>query len=256
MSKSAPKAPDAGAVAAAQGAANKEAIQESAKVNAINMFAPWGSTTYDKDEDGLPTAQRIELGGNEQEFYDTSGQIRNALAGRAGGMVDYLPTEKFQLSDVPSGDAVGQTLYDRRLGMVAPQLKERRDAANLQLMERGIPINSEIYNAEMGRLDRGEDATYTALAQDAQLATAGEEDRLLSRALTERSLPFNEVSAFLQGAPAVPTPSFASTPAYQIQPPDIQGQTNAAYGQQMQAYNARQGQISQGLFGLLPFLGL
>ena len=43
MGKSTPKPPDPYQTAAAQSGANKEAIQESAKVSAVDQFAPWGS---------------------------------------------------------------------------------------------------------------------------------------------------------------------------------------------------------------------
>lgn len=127
-----------------------------------------------------------------------------------------------------------------------PQLKEADDALRLNLSERGIPVGSEIYKNENDRLQRAREDTYAAAAQDAILAGGSEEDRQLNRALTLRAQPFNEVSAFLQGAPSVPTPQFQSTPAYQMQAPDIAGLINNNYNQKQQ----QQGALSSGLFGL------
>jgi hypothetical protein len=59
MGKSAPAAPDPYATSDAQAAANLKAIKDSARINALDQFAPWGSTTYARDNEGVPTAQRI-----------------------------------------------------------------------------------------------------------------------------------------------------------------------------------------------------
>lgn len=249
MSKSQPKPPDPFTTAAAQAGANKEAIQESAKVSAVDTEAPWGSTTFTRDPTtGVPTKQTIGLGDKEQQFYDVSGDIRNALAGIAQGYTGNLPTTAFNAPE--GGDAVSKALYERKLGMIQPQLKEADDAIKLNLSERGIPVGSEIYNNEMDRLGRARNDTYAALSQDATLAGGQEEDRRLSRALTLRAQPFNEISAFLQGAPAVPTPQFQNTPAYQMAAPDIAGLISNNYNQQLQASNANRSALSSGLFGL------
>lgn len=249
MSKGTTKTPDPFQTAAAQAGANKEAIQESAKVSAVDQEAPWGSTVFTRDpETGVPTKQTITLGDAENDFYNQSNVIRNALAGKAGGFLDYLPGEAFTAPE--GGDKVADALYQRKLGMIQPQLKEADDALRLSLSERGIPVGSEIYNNEMNRLDRARGDTFAALSQDATLAGGAEEDRQLSRALTLRAQPFNEISAFLQGAPAVPTPQFQGTPAYQMAAPDIAGLIQGNYQNQLAASNARNSALSSGLFGL------
>lgn len=239
--------PDPYKTAAAQTGANKEAIETSAKVSAIDQYSPWGNTTFTRDpKTGVPTKQTISLGAGEQQFYDSSNQVRNALAGKAKDFTSFLPSDQFQPRPEGSGDKVAQALYDRRINLMKPQLKEADDSLRLNLSERGIPIGSEIYNNENNRLDRAREDTYAAAAQDAILAGGSEEDRQLNRDLTLRAQPFNEVSAFLQGAPSVPTPQFQNTPAYQMQAPDIAGLINNNYNQKQQ----QQGALSSGLFGL------
>ena len=196
----------------------------------------------------MPLSQTATLGAKEQQFYDTTGDIRNALGEKAQGFLDYLPQGAFNPST--SGDAVAKALYDRKLGMVAPQFKEADDALRLTLSERGIPVGSEIYNNEMNRMDRARGDTLAGMSQDATLAGGNEEDRQLSRALTIRGQPFNEMSAFMQGAPSINTPQFQGTPSYQMAAPDIGGMINNQYNQQLAASQARNGALSSGLFGL------
>lgn len=249
MGKNSPKPPDPYQTAAAQAGANKEAIQESAKVSAVDQYGPSGSTTFQRDpKTGVPLSQTSTLGAKEQQFYDTSGDIRNSLGEKAQGFLDYLPQGAFNPST--SGDAVAKALYDRKLGMVAPQFKEADDALRLTLSERGIPVGSEIYNNEMNRMNRARGDTLAGMSQDATLAGGNEEDRQLSRALTIRGQPFNEMSAFMQGAPSINTPQFQGTPSYQMAAPDIGGMINERYNQQLAASQARNGALSSGLFGL------
>lgn len=245
MSKGA-SPPDPYKTAAAQTGANKEAIDESAKVNAVDQSAPWGSTTFTRDANGVPTKQTIALGPAEQQFYNTSNVIKNSLAGKAQGYLDYLPTDKFTGPGDTAGDAVANALYQRKLKMVQPQLDQADNALKVQLSDRGIPIGSEVYNNEMNRLGQAKSDTLASLSQDATLAGGQEYDRQLADMLTLRNQPFNEVSAFIQGTPAMPTPQFQSTPSYQMQAPDIAGLINNQYNQQ-QAQNAS---LSNGLFGL------
>ena len=248
--QSAPQIPDPYKTANAQSQADIKAIQESAKVNAVDQYAPWGSTTFTRDANGVPTKQTINLGSAEQQFYNTSNTIKNALAGKAQGLMNYLPGDKFSGPDNGAGDKIAQTLYERKYNLIAPELERADNQLKLQLSERGIPIGSEIYNDEMNRLNRARSDTLASIAQDATLASGNEYDRQLANMLTIRNQPFNEVSAFLQGAPAMPTPQFQGSPAYQVQAPNIAGLINDNYKNQLDAYNNQQSSLSEGLFGI------
>lgn len=248
--KSAPKSPDPYATAAAQTAANKEAIQESAKVSAVDQYSPAGSTTYQRDENGVPISQTVALSPENQRFYDTSSTVRNKLADTANAFTNFLPTSQFEMPDSMQSDKVADTLYQRKLGMIQPELDRADMQLQQQLADRGIPIGSEIYNDEMGRLARTRRDTLSALAQDATLAGGQEQDRQLQNALTLRALPFNELSAFLQGAPAMQTPQFQQTPTYSQQAPNIAGLISNDYANQLSAYNQQQSGLANGLFSL------
>ena len=250
-SNSAPAAPSASSQIAAQGAANKEAIETSAKINAVDQFGPGGSVTYGKGEDGIPTSQTVKLGDAEQQFYDTSNEIRNNLGDVANRFTDYLPQDKFSLDDVPNGDRVSNAMFERSKSLYEPIFDQQQDDLALSLSERGIPVGSEVYNNEMDRMGRSQNEAYTSAGLDATLAGGAEEDRLLSRALTERTQPMNELSAALQGAPALSVPQGGGTPAYSMQPVNAIGAMQNQYQGQMNNYNAQrqqQNSIYSGLF--------
>lgn len=250
MGKSSPSPPDPFKTAQAQAGANKEAIETSAKVSAVDTSAPWGSSTFTRDSAGVPTKQTLSLGPAEQQFYDQSNTIKNSLAGKAGGFLDFLPSGQFTGPDNGAGDAVSKALFARKMGMVQPELDRADNAMKVQLSERGIPIGSEIYNNENDRLAKARGDTMAAISQDSVLAGGQEYDRQLANALTMRNQPFNEISAFLQGAPAMPSPQFQSTPAYNVGAPDIAGLINSDYDRRLAASNAANSSLSAGLFGL------
>lgn len=104
MGKKTPKAPtpaDPVALAAAQGQANKDAIRESAKVNAVDIFGPDGSTTYNRNPDGTPMAQVTTLNPVAQQAYNGQQQIALDLTGRAQNAVNAAPNTPFTLNGVP-----------------------------------------------------------------------------------------------------------------------------------------------------------
>ena len=246
---SGPSAPDPYATAAAQSAANKEAIQESAKINAIDRFTPTGSVTYDKGEDGIPTAQRVTLTDQAQGIFDAQQGLSQKVADAAGGLADYLPTTPIDTSGV-DGSKIAQTLFDRKMGLVRPELDQAREMADTRLVERGIPVGSEIYTDEMDRLDRAESQTLESLSNDAVLAGTSEEQRQLGNLYTQRNQGINEISAALRGSAALPMPSAPAPAQYQVAPPDISGLIQSNYQQQANAAASRNNSINQGLFGL------
>ncbi len=246
MSKGAPQQPSATQIASAQSAANIDAIRESARINSLNQYGPEGSTTYQKDSRGLPVSQTVTLNPQNQAFHDLSGRLRNQLGGKAEELAGYLPNTPFEGLGEGAGDRVANALYQRKLGMIQPELDRAQNNTNVMLSERGIPMGSEIWRGEQDRLGRQKADTLAGLSQDAVLAGGNEENRQLSNALTLRNQPFNEVSAFMQGSPAMNQPGFQNTPAYNMQAPNIAGLMQDQYKNQQGQYNSQM----QGLFGL------
>jgi hypothetical protein len=415
---SAPPAPDPVATANAQASANKEAVRESAKVNAVDIYNPYGSTVYERNADGTPKAQRTTLSPGSQYIYDRQQEIGAKLADTANNRVNgivqspytnaglpydprsydtsTLPTYQGQqtrgpqlpqqkqasrgffgfgvsappnptapdrnfatsIPAVPQGDyafgvrpprtesprTVGNSIYEQAVTRLNPRFEQEERRFEQTMANRGLPITGEAYRTARADFDRNRndaynDAVYRAIqgedaiansrfGRDVTAATTNDQlagnqftrglqaattaDALTSNALgrdvtrnqtdranfqadrantlqdfqqqqsdwlrrlqveqnlrgqinndllTERNQGINEVSAILQGSPALGMPNAPAVPTYQIAAPDIIGATNAAYNAQVQNYQAQQASrnsLWQGALGIassaLPFL--
>jgi hypothetical protein len=100
-SPSVPPPPDPAKTIAAQATANKEALTESARINAVNLFGPQGTTTYGLRDDGTPHSQYTDLGPQGQYLYDAQQAIAGELMQQAYDRVGQIPKEAFSLSHLP-----------------------------------------------------------------------------------------------------------------------------------------------------------
>jgi hypothetical protein len=90
-SSSPPPAPNQQATIAQQTAANEAAITRSAAVNAVDVYGPSGSTTYQRNADGTPASQHTTLSASGQHIYDqqqsVGGKLWDAADSRANGLI-------------------------------------------------------------------------------------------------------------------------------------------------------------------------
>jgi len=246
--------PDPYQTASAQASANTDAIKTAAKYSAVDQNAPWGSTTYQRDAQGVPTSQNISLGPAERGIYDTTNVGRTSLANRASSMAGQLPNGLFAAPDASRSDAVEKALYDRKLSMIQPDLDQADKQMAVTLSERGIPIGSEVYRNEMDRLARNRSNTLSGIAQDATLAGGQEQDRILQNAITTRNQGYNELGTLMAGAGGGQMPTFAQTPAYSAQAPNVSDMIYKSAAANQNQNNS----LLNGLFGLgaaaIPFL--
>lgn len=257
----APAAPDPAATAAAQGAANKEAVYESARVNQINETTPYGSLTYTGEIGDPDRTRTTTLSPEGQALFDTQQEITGTLGDYAKTRAGQLPQDQFsfdQFGDLPTMDNDYRTqVSDDMFARLNPQIDRRRTTVETQLANQGITRGSEAWNSAMDDLSREEN--------DLRLAISGmsgdEMSRLYNMQLTgrqqglneyqtERAAPINELAAALQGSPAIGTPNFAPNAQYQVGAPDIAGLTLGNYNAQSQQAAAGQA-ASSSLFGNL-----
>ncbi len=250
MAKGAPAVPDPYQTSAAQAEANIKAIKESAKISAVDQYAPWGSTTYSRNGEGIPTGQTIALAPAERQIYDTNNAVKNLFAGSARNLAGALPQQPFAFNAGNSPDAVANALYQRNLARITPDLDQADNLAAVNLVNRGIPIGSEAYTTEMNRLAQNRANALTGLSQDATLAAGAEEDRLLQQQLGIRNQNYNELAALMSGAAGIQMPTFQQTPTWAVKPPDVEG--NVYRAAQIEAQ--QQASMMNGLFGLFGAL--
>ena len=98
---SAPPPPDPTATIAAQTAANKAAVTESARVNAVDIYGPNGSTTYTRGADGVPTAQHTTLDPASQAILNRQRQIGGTLADTANNRLQGISQTNYTTSGLP-----------------------------------------------------------------------------------------------------------------------------------------------------------
>lgn len=273
---SAPAAPDPYKTADAQAAANKEAIQESSKLNAVDIYGPGGTVTYARRPDGTPYAQTVTLDPTQQDIFDTQGQISKGLSGQAYGMMDWLPGESFGYGGInydPNSygdmnlydDQAAKAVYDRRLQFMEPQFEQSEGRLHDQLVQQGFQPGNEGYETAMQNFRSGVDQTRLAAANEAE--TAGRSAALqriqteqglrsgaVNERLTERQQPFNEIAAYLQGSPVFQQPQATGVQPLNMAAPDVMGAIYNSYQGNLNAWNA-QNQSSGGMWSNLAGLG-
>lgn len=251
MGKSAPKAPDPYATANAQSQANTKAAEDTLRLNSINQYSPYGSATFQRDANGLPTSQTISFAPGIQSAFDAQTATQGNVANFAQNLSGQLPGQAFSLNDVPAGLDVAGAIQRQSFDAIRPEIDNNRNLLNIQLSERGIPIGSEISNNERNRFDRNVNQTYADIGNQSVLAAQGEQQRQLQNKLLERTQGINEIAAALQGGGALSSPNFAPQAQAGIGAADIAGLIQNNYQNQTQQYN--QGQASKG--NLLGSLG-
>lgn len=272
----APKPPDPTTTANAQWDFTKNALNYSANANTPNLYTPFGSVTYQKDANGMPTSQTVSLDPTQQQTLDTQRQASLGLTQAAVDQLRNLPNSPFTLSslgiDMPGstnyqdwGNKVAQTYYDQAAGLIRPDIEQGRAQLEQRLSDRGLPMSGEAYQTATGNYERGVGNQLNSIANNAVLASGNEMSRLqglqndafntrLNASLTERSLPFNELAAYLGGAPQQPYQNAQPVNALNAQAPDYAGLTNNNYNQQMQQYQQKL-QQQQALWGMVGDLG-
>lgn len=268
-SSSAPAAPDPNALAAAQSAANKDAVYETAKVNQINEVSPWGTQTY-TGEIGSPDRTRtVALSPEQQQVYNQQTQIANILAGQASNRANQITPDAFNydgISPISGSDDIlnasqplEQATYDRSMIYLDPQFQREQQDTMASLDARGLPQGGEAWSRSMGDVMDSQNRARTDAALASVAAGRQEQSRLfgmeqaarqqgINERIQERTQPINELSAALQGAPALQAPQFGSPAQYQVAPPDVMGANALAYQGAQNAYNQSQAN-SRGLMG-------
>lgn len=272
-SPSPPAAPDPVKTAAAQGALNKEAILESARVNQLNQISPYANVAY-TGEIGEPSrTQTLTLPSVVQETLDTQNRIAGGVSGFAE---DFIPSATSGLSAGPFRTAdygpapvaspeerarIEEALFAR----LNPQIKIDENSLRNRLAVQGIPLGSEAFGQEIDAFDRSK--------TDARLATIGAAggeyardfglqqqayQQQLADALLDRTQGVAEMRGLLGISPAFNQPSAPGIQQYNIQPGDFQGAQALQFAGQQNRYNqqlANRNATFGGLAGLGGSLG-
>ncbi len=259
--KSSPKAPDPSAVAAAQGAANKEAVDASAADTQINQVTPQGSITYSGTIGQPDRTVTTSLSPAEQQQLDQSNQVASTLGNKAIGLsntignqpalnydnANAVPTNYDQLRQ----DSTNQ-VYNGMTQNLQRDFGRSEDTLRAKLASQGLNANDEAFNRELNTFDESKNTALNNAASTAYQYGQGEANNALNQALTTRNQtigedtslhnqPINELSAILQGTPALnaQNPAQTNTGQFTQAPVNVAGINDAAYQGQLSAANAQ-----------------
>lgn len=161
--------------------------------------------------------------------------------------------------------AAQQAAYNQAYGLVQPSQAYAKEQLNSSLANAGIPQGSEAYNNAQNLLSTQQTAQNNNLAQGAVATGNSEQQALANEALgnnqagfneattqaqlgnaaraqstgeaqTLQNQPFNELSALIQGSPAIGTPSAGAAPQSSISPTDVLGANSLSQSAKNTAY--------------------
>jgi hypothetical protein len=260
-SASAPPAPDYTAAAQATAAGNLDAARAATAANRVNQVTPYGSLNYNisgQDPYGNPTWTATQsLAPEQKQLLDIQNQlsIGTGQLGQKGlGYVENMISQPFDTSSLPTtGFNAGQSYQDAYMQRLQPQIQQGREALNVDLANRGIPVGSEAYKrAMMTQGQRENDLLAAATTQGFGTGLAANQQGFNQLAY-QRNEPINTLNAVRSGA-QVQGPSFVNS-AQQANTAgaDLLGATQMGYNAQLgasNAQNAANNQMTQGLFSL------
>lgn len=266
-SPKAPAAPDPVATANAQSTANAEAARLQMKMNMVNQYTPYGSTTYTPIGDDRYRSD-VSLTPLGQQAFDSEQRIdaaTNRLAEDQLGRIGAAVSKPMDFSGLPSlttdFSADRQRTTDAIIARNQPQMDHDRDRLANQLANQGLVPGSEAYNTAMDSLTRNQNDFRLAADQ----AGGQEQSRLYglnadarSRGIAEmlqtRSQPINELAALL-GTSQVAVPQPAAIPQVSVAGADVTGANTLSYNALMNRYNQQIGQQNAAMGGLFGVAG-
>lgn len=244
-----PKAPDYMRLAQQQAEQQSRLNRETTQANRVNQFTPYGSLTYAQDPNNPdkwtstvsldPKVQQTldqYLGGQSQSYDALQGYLKNI------GDSSLIPKSPVN---------PGQTGQDALMARLNPSLTQQEESLRTRLYNQGVRPGSEAWDNEFRNFNQSRN---DALSQ-ASLYGIGLDNQARATALQEQSLPLNAIISYLRGT-QVQDPQFTNySQQANAAAPDLLGAGQAAYGGQLNAYNANQAANSNFMSGLMGLGG-
>lgn len=174
-------------------------IQESAKVNRYNQETPFGTVTWEQDENGQwkqTTAFSEETGGAFSELVDQiMNQPRPGLPTDAeGGYGVNIPefsnlnpdgTQKYTMPTMPEQNYdtsdVEKAQFDLMMSYLQPQMTKEQDRLTQVLANEGLPTGSGAFSERFGDLYGSQDESMRRAAWESVMAGKDESSRLFDQ---------------------------------------------------------------------------
>ena len=183
-----PPAPNPGAIAAAQGAANEGVARTTARLNRADTYTPYGSVTFqDQGDDKYRIDQTLSPGqqaiSDQQEALGLSmGNLANTRYGQIdqnalnyGGIQDYQQSlDRSGLAAIPGADdfdaarqAAEDAAFSNVWGRLGTQFADEESSLGSDLANRGITMGSDAYGREFDRFNQRKNDARTQAAYGA-----------------------------------------------------------------------------------------
>lgn len=277
--KSAPSAPDPAATAAAQGTANKEAVDASAQDSQINQVSPYGNVSYSGTVGQPDRTVTTTLSPDQQQIFNSQTNVQKTLGNEANTLAGQLPNQPLNfdnLTQIPQNydqlrSDSSNKIYQGMTQNLQGDYNKSEATLRSKLAAQGLNANDEAYQNELTTFDRNkndalQNAATTAYeygqgeANNAYNQASQSRNQGISEALQLRDQPINELSALVQGSGALspsatsPSGSLVNTGQYTQSPVNVAGITNDAYQNQLSAYNQKSNKLG-GTVGNLAGIG-
>jgi hypothetical protein len=260
-----PPAPDYRGAAQETAQGNLAAAQAATSANRVSQYTPYGNLIYAQtgtDSQGNPTWRAdTTLAPAQQQMLDIQNQTGIGLGSTinsALGRTQETMGQGFNPNLPQVGINAGQTYQDAAMQRLQPQIAQSREALNVDLVNRGIPIGSEAYKRAMMTQGQKENDLLAANTTQGFNTGLAANQAAFGQELTKYNLPLNTLSSLRTGA-QVQNPSFVNVPQQATTAgADILGATTAAGNYDLAGFNASnasQAGFNSGLMGLGGTLG-
>lgn len=256
-----PPAPNPQTVIAAQGQANKTALQQSQTANNVSQTTPTGSVdwyTTGVDANGIPQYKVASSLSTPEAIKLAEQQVTGIMGGAAGNrmMADSLP----QYSTIPNIFQGADSITNQRMGQMGEQMfplfRMQQEQLDNQLRNQGIMPTSQnenpadpqsAYTRSMRTLGNTQAQQYGAYLSQVQ-------PQAFDQAVKSYGLPLEVVKQL--NALATPNPiNPQQTPTYNVQPVQAGNIYNQNYQQQMDAYKQKVANNSAMMNGIMGGVG-
>lgn len=245
--QSAPAAPDPYATAGAQTQGNQQSAAYNAAINRMNTYTPYGSQQYSYQgadpNTGAPIySQDIKFSPEQQALYNQQTGNEQKQGQISGNLLDNVSSTYSQPFSYDTNQGVQKAqdaIYARNTQYLDPQFTREQSQLETQLVNQGIPRDSEAWNNAMQSFNANKNQAYESARNDSISQSTGMSATQLQEALAARNQPLNEYNSLMSGSQAQ-LPQFNAPGGVSAQPADIAGAINNSYQGALAGYNAKQ----------------
>lgn len=212
---------------------NKEAAQQTLKMNAMDRTGPFGYSQFQRDPTtGLPTGINSGFSGPVAGAADNVGGAFQSQTGLLPAGFDFSSTS------APGILMSGMNTYD---ALSQPAIEQGQNRITQEIANRGIPINDKIATDLQGNFDQKNNLARQSFFSDLYGRLPGIQATETNTAIAQGLAPGQQAGqslGLLQGLNSL-IPQ-AQQPQAAVGSPDYMTAVNNNYNQQMKQYEANQ----------------